>query len=93
MPITGDGFDLVSLATQRCPHVVCIFPKNITRKQIRQLTTLVNLPCVVEDIFLHHKQKMTVLYYGHKFQTLSSSGTATPGTVGSVASTAADECT
>ena len=66
---SGDGFELVKLTSQICKHIVCVFPKNISRKQIIKLMKYVNLPCQVEKIHLYSKHKLTVLYFGPKFKS------------------------
>lgn len=64
---SGDGFELVKLAASICDHIVLMIPKNIFKKQFKELQKYVSLPCVVEEVCLHKKLKMKVVYFGKLF--------------------------
>lgn len=64
---SGDGFELVKLAATECKNIVLMIPRNTSRKHLRQLQGYVELPCIVEEVYLYMKHKMTVVYIGELF--------------------------
>lgn len=64
---SGDGFELIKLAAKFCPNIICVFPKNMDKHQIDELVEVIGLKCVVEEIFLYTKHKLSVLYFGPMF--------------------------
>jgi 16S rRNA G966 N2-methylase RsmD len=64
---SGDGFELVLGATQLCENVVLMVPRNTSHKHLKKLQNFIQKPCIVEDIYLHHKRKMIVVYIGSFF--------------------------
>ena len=66
----GCGLELFKLAASKCPNLAYIIPRNVPKSQIAQLAK----ECVgkegaylVEDVHLHGKHKLTILYIGPLF--------------------------
>lgn len=64
----GDGVHLLALAASRCANVVYLLPRNTDAAQLRTLADSLGLPAQVEELHLHHKHKITVLYLGPLFE-------------------------
>lgn len=71
---SGDFFELIKLTRHIAANIVCILPKNTPKRQIEEIsTTILNKnvhPCMVEDVYINHKCKMTVVYFGLLFAPL-----------------------
>lgn len=61
---SGNGIELVELASRLCSNIVYIIPKNTSLAEIKESASISQLPHVVEDVFLHGKLKLKVVYYG-----------------------------
>jgi hypothetical protein len=72
---SGDFFELIKLTRHVARNMVCILPKNTPKSQIEEIcTSLLNNcihPCLVEDVFINGKCKMTVVYFGLLFASSS----------------------
>lgn len=64
---SGDGVELINLSLKVCKNIICIFPRNICKQQIRKLSSDNNIDCLIEDIHLFGKHKMTIIYFGPLF--------------------------
>ena len=64
---SGDGFLLVEKALKICPNVVLMIPRNTSHKHLQKLSKHVKKSCIVEEVYLYYKHKMTVVYFGDAF--------------------------
>jgi hypothetical protein len=63
----GSGLELLALAAGVCNNVVYLLPRNTNKKQLRQLATILDIPCRIENVYIHDKCKMMVVYFGTLF--------------------------
>ena len=67
----GDFYDLVDLTKDVADNIICILPRNTAKKQIEEISLdlldSAKYPCVVEDVYLWKKFKMTIVYFGLLF--------------------------
>lgn len=68
MITSGNGIELVQLASKISNKIIFIIPKNTILKQLYEISTLINLPLRIQKVSLHDKIKMLVVYYGDFFQ-------------------------
>ena len=68
---TGDFCELLGLAARAASNIVCILPRNTRKAQLEELSLTVLdrglHPCLVEDVYLWGKCKMTIAYFGLMF--------------------------
>ena len=67
---SGDGLELIKLALRVSENVICIFPKNLSKQQLKEFITEqgdLNGCCYVDEIFLYQKHKMSVIFFGALF--------------------------
>ena len=66
---SGDGLKLIKLALRVSENVICIFPKNLSKAQLKKFITEEDLNgcCNIDEIFLYQKHKMSVIFFGSLF--------------------------
>ncbi len=60
----GNGQELIQLSSMMCRNLVYIIPKNTSLSEIELIAKSVDLKFRVEDIYLHGRLKMKVVYFG-----------------------------
>lgn len=60
---SGDGYGLIRLAAQVCGKIVCVFPRNIDRRQVQSFAHRLEMDYLIEDICLYRKHKMSIIYF------------------------------
>lgn len=68
MITSGNGIELVQLASKISNKIIFIVPKNTILAQLYDISKIINLPVHIQKISLHDKVKMLVAYYGEIFQ-------------------------
>lgn len=66
---SGDVCELIDLASQITPNIILIIPKNCTKKGIEEIGKKLQLKCCIEDICLHGRLKMKIVYFGDILST------------------------
>jgi predicted RNA methylase len=66
----GNGIELIKLSLSVCPNLVLILPRNISKREFGHIKSLVQLPCVIEEVYMHGKHKLSIVYIGHLFAKL-----------------------
>ncbi len=61
---SGDGIELLLQALEVCPNVIYILPKNTPKKTFDKICKAKQIDCLVEDMFLWDKLKMSIAYFG-----------------------------
>ena len=64
---SGDGYELIRLAAQVCGNIVCVFPRNIDRRQVQSFAAKLEMDYLIEDMYLYAKHKMSIIYF-NRFQ-------------------------
>lgn len=64
MIMCGSGLELLKIALDACPNVVYLLPRNTNKRQLIQLSKMLNVRCKIDNVYIHDKCKMMVVYFG-----------------------------
>jgi hypothetical protein len=64
---SGNGYDLAALSARISENLVYMLPRNTSRGSVRKLQRLLGMPAIAEEICLHGKPKLIVMYCGPLF--------------------------